>query len=94
MPRISKEGQIVFKNMNNNKFKVYENLSHDGYDVDGPESDIWDLFVFDQSKEKIYHYHRERWFNYNEIYTLYEEWTFTEIKKNGYYNMIRHLNFI
>lgn len=39
-------------------------IDHDGYDSDGPESDIYDLYVLDKSYVYIYHY--EDWFRNNE----------------------------
>jgi hypothetical protein len=82
--RLSKEAKLVIKN---DSIKAFEFLSHDGYDGDGPVSDIWDLFVFE---EKIFHYHRENWFNgHCETYRLYEEWNLSEFKSTGYYKLIK-----
>ncbi len=55
---------------------VYELLSHDGYDIDGPESDIYDLFVIVKNNDmsgiyEYYHYHRENWFNYDKEDKMY-----------------------
>ena len=44
---------------------IQEDLSHDGYDKDGPESDLWDLdFITQKNGEYIYYScHWENWFH-------------------------------
>lgn len=37
--------------------------THDGYDEDGPVSDIYDLMIWDKTGEKVYTYHCEIWFD-------------------------------
>ena len=44
---------------------VVEDLHHDGYDAEGPESDLWDFYVIFKDDAKEYRvdvYHREDWF--------------------------------
>jgi len=59
---------ISENHMNDDIIYVSEEISHDGYDIDGPESDIYDLFVIVKNNDMsgiydYYHYHRENWFN-------------------------------
>ena len=52
-----------------------EELSHDGYDEFGPESNLWDLYIIIESNNdyKFYHYHWEDWFiDDNDKYRLYQ----------------------
>jgi hypothetical protein len=45
---------------------AYETLDHDGYDMDGPESNLWDLhiIVFEETLGYMfYHFHCEDWFH-------------------------------
>ena len=62
---------------------VKEHLSHDGYDRDGPKSDLWDLYFIGKKDETytIYSYHYEYWYYAvtNDIgYELYEKKDFLE----------------
>jgi hypothetical protein len=43
---------------------IKEELSHDGYDSEGPKSDLYDLWVLTKTKDDyiIYYYHFENWF--------------------------------
>lgn len=41
---------------------AHEELSHDGYDDMGPESDLWDLKITTVDG-RVWWYHREWWFN-------------------------------
>ena len=47
-------------------FMVKEHLSHDGYDRHGPESNLWDLYVYTKNNKTdeiiILNYHWEDWF--------------------------------
>ncbi len=50
-----------------------EELSHDGYDVNGPESNLWDLFIltYDNDRYFLSVYHDEDWFqNQSRHYAL------------------------
>ena len=40
------------------------NISHDGYDCDGPQSNLYDLFILHEKNNKRYlsEWHREQWF--------------------------------
>lgn len=40
----------------------YEHLHHDGYDSEGPRSNLWELFLFDPTTQHVEWYHREDWF--------------------------------
>lgn len=48
-----------------NEAPAIELLSHDGYDADGPESDIWTLLVFRKGVSGWVAdvYHREYWYH-------------------------------
>ncbi len=61
-----------------------ETLEHDGYDEDGPESDLWTLHIFEKKEQNDYilHiFHWENWFchggNHSNqyIFTEYEDWS-------------------
>ena len=43
---------------------IFETLNHDGYDRDGPESNIWDLhmIVLENDVYTYYRFHCEDWF--------------------------------
>ena len=68
----SKHGkELIQMKFNNNKHieikYAAEFLSHDGYDKDGPESDIWTLYVcvedLQTSSYTYYRYEAENWFD-------------------------------
>ena len=42
-----------------------EDLYHDGYDEQGPKSDLWDLYIIslEHGKYIYYNYHWENWFS-------------------------------
>ena len=55
---------------NHNVISVNEVLSHDGCDIDGPKSDLYDLFVVVKNSVMpgiydYYYYHCEDWFSEN-----------------------------
>jgi hypothetical protein len=90
---LSKQSNKIIKDLNLYKkgkkyFKVYEDLSYDGYDSDGPESNIWTLFIYDINNRLIEQYGREYWFRGEdkEEYSLNKTWTLEDFKKNSYYN--------
>jgi hypothetical protein len=61
-----------FDNKNIIDYKQF--LAHDGYDADGPESNLWDLVIVTREGNKYvyYNYHREDWFSgEKEQYELY-----------------------
>lgn len=43
---------------------IFETKTHDGYDCDGPESNLWDLHIITLENQKYvyYHFHWEDWF--------------------------------
>lgn len=45
------------------EFLYMVDKSHDGYDEDGPQSDLYDLMIWDKNESKIYIYHCEIWFS-------------------------------
>jgi len=48
-----------------NIISVYEDLGHDGFDEDGPESDIWDLWIYYEKNGKrlVDNWHWEQWYS-------------------------------
>lgn len=72
---ITIEAEILLENLKKESkiLDFKEELSHDGYDSEGPESDIWKLTVTILSSNtlKTLIYDRECWFDGNyEPYTL------------------------
>ena len=57
--------------MSESNLFYYENLSHDGFDNYGPESDIWDLYIIDKNY-MLYQYHWEDWFTTKKTEKKYE----------------------
>ena len=59
------------------KFVVYEIRSHDGYDENGPKSDLWDLYLTDIETSSVRIYHRENWWGGGDMeeYVLVRETT-------------------
>jgi hypothetical protein len=59
---------VEFKSGTSDVKKVlhtYRYLCHDGYDDDGPESNLYDLFLLvitDNNKFQLYWYHGEEWY--------------------------------
>lgn len=53
------------KHLSKLPIKVWETLTHDGYDYYGPKSDIWDLYIVYKSDigYLVQRYHRENWFD-------------------------------
>lgn len=55
---------------------TFEKLSHDGYDKEGPESNLFDLYIISYKNNKYYMdvWHREDWFReiMSDSYELYE----------------------
>lgn len=84
---VSKRGQAVSKHgmrLLNSRFSgatftVHEVLDHDGYDEDGPESDLWDMYVHvtegtPSAPAGYYLFHTENWFGGGEVvYDVAEE---------------------
>lgn len=64
---LSKQAQTLIDNsFNDNTIIEYdETIDHDGYDEDGPESNLWDLYIITEENNQLfyYYYHWEDWFN-------------------------------
>jgi hypothetical protein len=67
-----------------------EKLDHDGYDKDGPESDLWDLFIMYTSKvsgedvlDFVDWYHWENWFTKDTVkgYTLHKTFNMNKLRQ-------------
>ena len=43
---------------------IDEKLSHDGFDIDGPKSDLWDLWILEKTSDDylLHNFHWENWF--------------------------------
>ena len=69
---ITQQGQKVIDTFNEkNIIIMFEKVSHDGFDEEGPESDLWDLYILEKTiNDYIMHsYHRENWsIGYKEDY--------------------------
>ena len=69
---------------------IYEVIGHDGYDEDGPESNLYDLYVisFDsESKMYTYHvFHAEQWFTANELVQYFH---LSSDKSEKYYPILK-----
>ena len=97
---LSKQANKLIMNINLHKkgkrfFKVFETLGHDGYDGDGPESNIWDLYIYDINKRSIHWYRREYWFrgeDYEE-YRLMTSYTLEEFKEKGFCSSFSRIDF-
>lgn len=57
--------------------KVVETLDHDGYDMYGPKSNLWELFVLYKKNNTVcvFVYNREDWFDskpkdYRQVYNV------------------------
>ena len=50
----------------------HETLDHDGYDEEGPNSNLWDLYVIEVRETNegstVHHYHREEWYSRKESF--------------------------
>lgn len=48
-------------------------LGHDGYDKYGPQSDLYDVYIFTREDDDYvyYHFHTENWFEYK-VFPDYE----------------------
>ena len=62
-----------------------ETLDHDGYDSDGPESDLWDLYIFfidEKGDVKVDFYHWENWFTKDTVkkYNLWSTYDMDNFK--------------
>ena len=61
---------LEYYTINNNRtlIEYIEHLNHDGYDCDGPESNLWDLnIIYEINNEKYCdNWHWEEWYTPNE----------------------------
>lgn len=59
------EAKPIIKTYGNNFYNYHESVSHDGYDLLGPVSDLWDLYIFYNKDGNVMvdQYHRENWYN-------------------------------
>ena len=67
------EAKNIIKTYGNNIYNYHESVTHDGYDLQGPVSDLWDLLIFYNKDGNVMvdSYHRENWFNgHNDVYDL------------------------
>lgn len=64
MDHVSQEGRRVLETLHlDDGVVVFETLGHDGYDAEGPESDLWDLYLIRPETGTVEAYHRENWFH-------------------------------
>lgn len=83
----------IDKALQNHNIETYRGhtlkLSHDGFRKNGePESDLYDLFVWDGDEIVIYHY--ENWFTSacaTEQFFLIERYPSKEFWKNNFYGL-------
>jgi hypothetical protein len=60
------ETNDIIRIMSNKNILLYDYyLSHDGYDVDGPQSDLYDIFMITVENDKYiyYEFHFENWYS-------------------------------
>jgi hypothetical protein len=66
---------------------VKEELSHDGFDKDGPKSNLYDLWILEKTYDDyiIHLYHYENWFNskYNNQYKLVDSYKLSKLSNNS-----------
>jgi hypothetical protein len=88
---LSEYGKQCIDNFEEDKYIInyVEKLSHDGYDKDGPESDLWDLYILythnDTGEYVIDYvdwYHFENWFSKDtkKEYTFCEKFNMNDIR--------------
>jgi hypothetical protein len=74
---LSTKANFILKNYFNDKeiIDIIENVTHDGYDIYGPISDIWDLYITTKENNKFikYNYYFEEWYGEYKDYELYEK---------------------
>ncbi len=60
------ETNDIIRIMSNKNILLYDYyLTHDGYDVDGPQSDLYDIFMITVENDKYiyYEFHFENWYS-------------------------------
>ena len=89
-------GDMEIKYSDKKLIYTLEELSHDGYDMDGPESNLFDLYIIYHKNNKYYMdaWHREDWFVEvtPEPYELYERFEVTKefIEETIKQNKVEH----
>ena len=63
---------------------IDEKLSHDGFDIEGPKSDLWDLWILEKTSDDylLHNFHWENWFCKGDKDLKYE-FEFNEVMKNS-----------
>ena len=86
-----------FINLKYTIIDALEYLTHDGFDQYGPESNLWDLYLYIQDKESseicILHYHWEDWFDSSKNNHGYYDEPYNIIDKThwNYLNLIKKI---
>ena len=66
---------------------IKEDLSHDGFDKDGPKSNLYDLWILEKTYDDyiLYLYHYENWFHSkdNNQYKLVDNYKLSELSDNS-----------
>lgn len=52
-----------YRNKTDTEYYYWLKIGHDGYNKHGPESELYDLYIWNKTESKVYLYHMERWFN-------------------------------
>lgn len=71
--------RTVLEKQNQGYFRAYEHLHYDGFDENGPQSDLWELIIILEKGNsvrdcRISWYHREDWYDGTiEAYSLEDE---------------------
>jgi len=61
---LSKEALDMIASLPKQPVVAVETLEHDGYDEEGPKSDIWDLYLVHRDTRRVTLYHREDWYSW------------------------------
>jgi len=72
-----------------NILEVYEDYGHDGHDEEGPQSDIWDLYIYYETpngSRSVDVWHWENWFNGRDIGYLGEN----DVQNYSYEQFLAH----
>jgi hypothetical protein len=92
--RLSSEAREILKTIQKGSEKgrvmvAVETLEHDGYDEDGPRSNLWELYVIDKATRIVQIYHREDWFYWREEKKAYHLWNCREMEAVGWDDRMR-----
>lgn len=92
---LTKQAYQIIKNKVKNNLKIIEILEHDGYDTDGPESNIYTLLIYNKDTKIIEYFTREYWYSSwkldEEEYQLVKSFILDDFKKSYYYKYINYL---